>query len=108
MQVDLTEAQITEKNIVTEAKFSTTDYYLILDAFTKGMKLAEKYQDATNCQTYLTNLFDSYNDMYINDTATGATWDGTLMFNAKQFSNEFRNTYYYCFLLFKQIGVKAI
>lgn len=46
--------------------------------------------------------------MYLNDTATGATWDGTLMFNAKQFSNEFRNTYYYCFLLFKQIGVKAI
>ena len=43
LQVDSTQAQITEKNIVTEAKFSTTDYYLILDAFTKGMKMAEKY-----------------------------------------------------------------
>lgn len=60
-------------DIVTELKYSNSDYYTIVDNFIIGFNASVRYSREAACQTSFTNLMDKFYEMNVNRTAVPAT-----------------------------------
>ena len=63
---------LNKQDIVTEAKFTSTDYYQIMDSFIKGLGADQTYTEEKNCQDKFSLLLDDYYYLNVNRTASTA------------------------------------
>lgn len=71
---------INECNIITNCKYSTSDYAAVVNAFGKGMKLSSKYTAWTQCEEKAAAMMDDFYNMYKNSTEKPDDWEGKLVF----------------------------
>lgn len=106
------QAQINDADIVTEIKYSTSDYYQVVDNFLTGMNATKRYTREPACQASFTQLMDRFYDLEKNRTGAVAkpgdsVSEGTLMYISKVVSVEYRDTIRNCFGMTLQIYAKT-
>ena len=87
---------------MTEAKFTDTDYSLIMDSFIKGIGADQTYTEEKNCQDKFSLLLDDYYYMNLNRTAAANpvnnnAYEGQMFLISWVVSNHFRETFKYCY-----------
>ncbi len=87
---------------MTEAKFTSTDYYQIMDSFIKGLGADQTYTEEKNCQDKFSLLLDDYYYLNVNRTttdpvATNNANEGYMFKISYIVSNNYRETFKYCY-----------
>jgi hypothetical protein len=93
---------INNADIVSELKYSVTDYYTIIDNYITGLNATNRYTREPACQESFTNMMDTFYNMELNRTGTPVTagdsvLEGQMLFVAKIISVEYRDTIRNCF-----------
>ena len=103
---------INQVDIVTEVKFTNTDYYLLMAAFKDGMKLEQKYSEFKNCFNYGSQMLDDFFVLNVNRTETDVSlenyWEGQTLNVTQIVSTSYKDTLNYCFLFLKQVQRKSV
>lgn len=79
--------------------FTTTDYYVVVTSFVKGIDWVKTYGAFTDSclKESMPKMLDEFNEMAVNNTASENDWEGRMMFLSKFWSGSYANTMYNCY-----------
>ena len=85
-------------DIVTGARFQTTDFYTIFKNVQTGLMLTKYYSYSTECLGGVARLLDDLYLGYTNYTGNTNLWPDMMLFTGKTIAQDFAPFNYYCFL----------
>jgi hypothetical protein len=65
-----TVAQVADEDFIEDKLFSSTQYYLILEAFFEGMGWPALYDNADGCRNAVSGFFDDFYRLKVNATSS--------------------------------------
>jgi hypothetical protein len=76
-------------NIITGARFQTTDFYNSAKNFQTGLTLTKYYSNSGECLSAVYRLLDDLNLGYVNYTGSSNVWPNLMFFLGKTIAQDF-------------------